>query len=58
VRVEDLRVALVAWRRCSLECEYVAASERGGPTTPLSIAVWFYRAFRNTGVLLTFCKPI
>src|SRR4249920_488442 len=35
----ELRVALVAWRRCSREREYVAASERGGPMTPLSIVV-------------------
>ena len=45
-----LRAALVAWRRCSRERVYVAASERGGPMTPLSIVVWFNRAFRNTGL--------
>ena len=32
------------------ERHYVAASERGGPMTPLSIVVWFNRAFRNTGL--------
>ena len=45
-----LRTALVAWRRCSVERHYVAASERGGPMTPLSIVVWFNRAFRQTGL--------
>ncbi len=45
-----LRAALVAWRRCSGERDYVAASERGGPMTPLSIVVWFNRAFRQTGL--------
>ena len=42
-----LRAALVAWRRCSREREYMVASERGGPMTPLSIVVWFNRAFVN-----------
>ena len=46
----DLRGALVAWRRRSVEPEYVAASERGGPMTPLSIVLWFNRAFRQTGL--------
>jgi integrase/recombinase XerD len=39
----DLAVALAAWRQ-------VALSERGGPLTPLSIVVWFNRAFRNIGL--------
>ena len=30
--------------------EYVVTSERGGPMTPLSIVVWFSRAFRNIGL--------
>jgi integrase len=46
----DLRAALIAWRHCSAQSEYVAASERGGPLTPLSIVVWFNRAFRNIGL--------
>ena len=45
-----LRAALVAWRRCSGDRHYVATSERGGPMTPLSIVVWFNRAFKNTGL--------
>jgi integrase/recombinase XerD len=45
-----LRAALVAWRHGSRERHYVAASERGGPMTPLSIVVWFNRAFRNIGL--------
>jgi integrase len=46
----DLRAALIAWRHCSARSEYVAASERGGPLTPLSIVVWFNRAFRSIGL--------
>ena len=45
-----LRAALAAWRRCSPERDCVVASERGGPMTPLSIVVWFNRAFRSTGL--------
>jgi integrase len=30
--------------------DYVVASERGGPMTPLSIVVWFNRAFKNIGL--------
>jgi integrase len=60
----DLRIALIEWRKASLQSEYVAASERGGPMTPSSIVVWFNRAFKNIaqGLLITFgtknvCHP-
>ena len=46
----DLHIALIEWRKASLQSEYVAASERGGPMTPLSIVVWFNRAFRSLGL--------
>jgi integrase len=46
----DLRITLIEWRRASLQSEYVAASERGGPMTPSSIVVWFNRAFKNIGL--------
>jgi integrase len=46
----DLAAALAAWRLVSSSSEYVIASERGGPMTPLSIVVWFNRAFKNIGL--------
>ena len=46
----DLRIALIEWRKASLQSKYVAASERGGPMTPSSIVVWFNRAFKNIGL--------
>jgi integrase len=47
----DLRAALIEWRKVSTQSEYVATSERGGPMTPLSIVVWFNRAFRSIGLI-------
>jgi integrase/recombinase XerD len=46
----DLAAALAAWRRVAKPCDYVIASERGGRMTPLSIVVWFNRAFKNIGL--------
>jgi integrase len=46
----DLRAALIAWRKISARSKYVAESERRGPMTPLSIVVWFNRAFKNIGL--------
>ena len=46
----DLYAALIAWRKVSTQSEYVAASERGGPMMPLSIVIWFNRAFRSIGL--------
>jgi integrase len=46
----ELAAALEAWRQISPSSEYVIASERGGPMTPLSIVVWFNRAFKNIGL--------
>jgi len=46
----DICAALIAWRHCSAQSEYIAESERGGAMTPLSIVVWFNRAFKNIGL--------
>ena len=46
----DLRHALTAYRRLSPGLGAVIRSQRGGPMTPLSIVVWFNRAFRNVGL--------
>ena len=46
----DLRQALAAYRGLSTGTGPVIRSERGGPMTPLSIVVWFNRAFRNIGL--------
>ena len=43
----DLRQALAVYRMLSTGSGPVIRSERGGPMTPLSIVVWFNRAFRN-----------
>jgi integrase len=48
----DLRDALAALRARDAQStsDSVVRSERGGPITPLSIVVWFNRAFRNIGL--------
>jgi integrase len=46
----DLRQALAAYRRLSTGIGAVIQSQRGGAMTPLSIVVWFNRAFRNIGL--------
>jgi integrase len=46
----DVAAALAAWRQVAPSSEYVIASERGGPLTPLSIVVWFNRAFKKIGL--------
>jgi integrase/recombinase XerD len=46
----DLRPALAAHRTLSPGDGPVIRSERGGAMTPLSIVVWFNRAFRNIGL--------
>src|ERR1700722_1909957 len=46
----ELRHALGAHRICSPGFGPLIRSERGGPMTPLSIVVWFNRAFRNIGL--------
>jgi len=46
----QLAAALAAWRQVAPSSEYVISSERGGPMTPLSIVVWFNRAFKNIGL--------
>jgi len=46
----DLIAALAAWRQVAPPSDYVIASERGGRMRPLSIVVWFNRAFKNIGL--------
>ena len=46
----DLRQALAAYRRLSTSNGPCIRSQRGGQMTPLSIVVWFNRAFRNIGL--------
>src|SRR5260370_12614748 len=46
----DLAAALAAWRQVAPPSDHVITSERGGPMTPLSIVVWFNRAFKNIGL--------
>jgi integrase len=46
----DLRHSLVAYRNLSTGSGPLIRSERGGPMTPLSIVVWFNRAFKNIGL--------
>jgi integrase len=42
--------ALTAYRDLSTGIGPIIRSERGGPMTPLSIVVWFNRAFRSIGL--------
>ena len=46
----DLAAALRAWRQIAPATDRVITSERGGPMRPLSIVVWFNRAFKNIGL--------
>jgi len=46
----DLRLTLAAYRGLSPGIGPLIRSERGGAMTPLSIVVWFNRAFRNIGL--------
>jgi integrase len=46
----DLAAALAKWHQVAASSEYVIASQRGGPMTPLSIVVWFNRAFKEIGL--------
>jgi integrase/recombinase XerD len=46
----ELRTALIALRKVSVQSEYIATSARGGAMTALSIVVWFNRAFKNIGL--------
>jgi integrase len=47
----ELRQALAAYRSLSTGSSGpIIRSQRGGPMTPLSIVVWFNRAFRNVGL--------
>jgi integrase/recombinase XerD len=46
---EELRQALCIVRRSSTGLGPVIRSERGGPMTPLSIVIWFGRAYNVLG---------
>jgi integrase len=46
----DLRQALAAYRKVSNAVGPVIRSERGAAMTPLSMVVWFNRAFRAIGL--------
>jgi integrase len=46
----ELAAALTAWRQVARPSDFVISSQRGGPMTPLSIVVWFNRAFQNIGL--------
>jgi integrase len=46
----DLIAALATWRLVAPPSAYVIASERDGRMRPLSIVVWFNRAFKNIGL--------
>jgi integrase len=43
----DLASSLIAWRQIGLKSDYIIASQRGAQMVPLSIVVWFNRAFKN-----------
>jgi integrase len=47
---KDLRDALASWRGVTRGSGPVALSERGCAMTPLSIVVWFARAYRAVGL--------
>jgi integrase len=46
----ELRDVLTTWRAASSGTGPVITSERGGPMTPLSIVVWFARAYQIVGL--------
>ena len=46
----DLRDALALWRDNSKTVGPVIQSDRGGPMTPLSIVIWFSRAYEALGL--------
>jgi integrase/recombinase XerD len=45
----ELRHALEAWQRATVDYGAVIQSERGGPMTPVSIVNWFALAYRALG---------
>jgi integrase len=46
----ELRQALAAWLGVSVGIGHVIASERGGPMRPLSVVLWFAKAYRALGL--------
>jgi integrase len=47
---KELRDGLATWRAAASGTGPVIMSERGGPMTPISIVVWFARAYRAVGL--------
>jgi integrase len=47
---KDLRNALASWRNITRRTGPIVLSERGCAMTPLSIVVWFNRAYRAVGL--------
>ncbi len=47
---DDLKIALVAWRTDRTPTGAVIESERGGAMRPLSIVIWFDRAYQTLGL--------
>jgi integrase len=47
---KDLRNALASWRNITRRTGPIVLSERGCAMTPLSIVVWFNRAYRTVGL--------
>jgi integrase len=54
----DLRHALAAYRSLATRSGPLIRSQHGGPMTPLSIVVWFNRAFRNIGLHGCCTRPV
>jgi integrase/recombinase XerD len=48
---KDLHDALAIWRSVTCGTGPIVLSERGGPMTPLSIVVWFARAYQAVGLM-------
>jgi integrase len=46
----ELRLALIDWAQMTGGVGPVVRSERGGPMRPLSIVMWFARAYRDLGM--------
>ncbi len=46
----ELAKSLTTWRKVSAGSHHVVCSERGGRMTPMSIVVWFNRAFHELGL--------
>jgi integrase/recombinase XerD len=47
---DELRQAMINYHRTAKRRDSVILSERGGPMTPLSIVIWFARAYEAIGL--------